>query len=132
MHEVWRADDGVDRAGIAAVVTTDALRLVNDSDRLHGILCQRHNVFAEQARETAHGFVATGRAEVDGRGSFDDGLGVRATAGEATLSALRLRKHVVYLLDEISVRGRQAPVGKSEPNARKQRNQRNCHDGNQH
>jgi hypothetical protein len=118
MHELRRTNDGVDRAGIAAMVTTDAGAFV---DHGHGRDCrfgQRHDVFRKQARKPADRFVATRRTQVDGSDTVDDRLGIRPTAREAALGTLCLRQQVIDLFDKIAFGGRQASVGDREAHAR--------------
>jgi hypothetical protein len=126
VHELGRADDGVDRAGIAAMKAADAVGFVNDGNGPGHGCDERQRIPAEKASEATNRLVAAGRAKIDGCGTVDDGLRVWAATGVATLRALRLRQEFIDLFDEIILASWQALPGDCENDSRNQRHSRYC------
>jgi hypothetical protein len=93
MHVLMSADNGIDGTGTSALRATDAKGFFDECDRL-GIrsdLCQCNDVTAEKASEAPHGFIATGRAQIDRRFIGNDRFRVRPAARVTALCALSLR-----------------------------------------
>ena len=107
---LFRSDDGIDGAGITAVVAADACGFVDDCDSLDRRGRQRLGIASQEASHPADRILATRRAEVDCGRTVDHGGGIRATPGVTTLRALGLRQEVIHLLHEVAVRWRQAAV----------------------
>jgi hypothetical protein len=109
MHELGRADDGVDRTGGNAQRATDACGLVDARDRRRrfGPACgiQGDARAAENLGKHRDGRISTRRASIDRRGSGSDGLCVGPASRITAAAALRLRKH------GIDARGERSGVG---------------------
>jgi hypothetical protein len=103
------ANDGIDRARIAAVTATNAGVFIDDGDSWLRRLREREHVFAKQSRQALDGCLPTGRTQINVSARLYDCGGVRATARVATLCALRLRQQVVDRFDEVALARRQLP-----------------------
>jgi hypothetical protein len=121
VHELVRTDDRVDRAGITAVVATDARSLVNNGNRWYDALGQRYGLFAEESCQSANRVITAGRAQVDCGRTLDNGGRIRPAAWITALGALRLRQQVIDLLHEVAIGWRQATGGKAQCKARDER-----------
>jgi hypothetical protein len=112
-----RANNGIDRAGIAAMCTSDTPRFVDDGHRRHDRLLEWNNVTAEKIGQFVDCFLSTRWAEVNSSSSVDNSSCEGPAAGESTLRALCLWKKFIDLLDKIAVAGRQSAGRKTEANS---------------
>jgi hypothetical protein len=118
MHHLMSPDDGIDRAGTAAMGATDTQCFIDNCDGLDHVrvwcVCEWHKIPAQQCRESSNGIVAARRAKIDVSAPLDDRGRVRPATGEATLSTLRLGQQVVNLVDDvIGLRGKLS-IGETE------------------
>jgi hypothetical protein len=91
VHQLMSANDGIDRARIAAVHTTNAGAFIDNGDTWPHRLGEWEHVFAQQLREAFDGCLPAGRAQINVSARLNDCGGIRAAARVATLCALRLR-----------------------------------------
>jgi len=82
---------------------TDTQRFVDNGDSWCDGLRERYDFPAEQVGQAPHRVVATRRAEINGRLTFNNGSGKRPTTRKATLCTLRLWKKIIDLLHEVAV-----------------------------
>jgi hypothetical protein len=98
VHQLGRADDGVDRAGLDAQRAADAQRFVDIGDRARPLQAvdgiERNDFAAGDRRQPRDAFGAARRALVDVGRAGGDRFRVGAAAVIAALGALRLRQDV--------------------------------------
>ena len=105
MHQLMSSDNGIDGTGIAAMRATDAKGLFDERDRvaIRSDFCQCNDVTAEKVGEAPHGFIATGRAQIDRRFIGNDRFRVRSAARVTALCTLCLRQKFIDPLREIAL-----------------------------
>ncbi|MNZ71099.1 hypothetical protein D3C78_894540 [compost metagenome] len=105
VHQLGRADDGIDRAGLNALGATNALGLADIGDlrrcRAASDVQFQHR-HLQQFSQGRDGFVASGRALVD-RLTAGDAFGIRLAPGVPALAALGLRQECVDALNQTHV-----------------------------
>ena len=128
---MMRANDRIDRAGGAAMCTSDTAIFVNECNaaRLGSLLDQWQDIFAEQISQPAHCLVAAWRAEIDRHTVVDNRGGIRAAARVTALRTLCLRQQIVYLLNEVGGLRGQRTIGVTQRQSGKQCQRRDCNDG---
>ena len=99
VHQARGADNGIDRAGLDAERTADAVRLIDDGD-FNGPVgaafrIQREYVAFKQSGELDDPGRATRRAAIDRRFAAGNRVSVGPASRIAALRALRLGKQVV-------------------------------------
>jgi hypothetical protein len=96
MHQLARADDGIDRTGGQAQCAADAGGFINDGRCWcsgNTVCCaQRHDRYVQQCRQFGNDCVAARRTLIDRGRARGDGVGIGPAAGVITLAALSLRQ----------------------------------------
>jgi len=94
VHVFVRAHDGVDRTGLDAQRTADAVGFIDARDqqraRFAAFQVQGQDGGLEQGGKRGDALVAAGRAAVDRGCALGDGVGIGPAAVIAALGALRL------------------------------------------
>jgi hypothetical protein len=111
VHQLVRADNGIDRASIAAMHAANTQGFVDNCDSPFKcrVLHQWQWFGAEQCRKSPHSLLTPGWAQVDPCFGVNDRLRIGAATRETTLRALSLRQYFIDLLDECFGIGGQAP-----------------------
>ena len=132
MHLFGGTEDGIDRAGLDALGATDAFIFADVGHRFDlffamlGIQWQYLDI--QQISKRGNGAFATGWTLVD-RFTVGDSLGIGATAGVATLTALGLREQGVDLIDNRVAFDLETNRGKSQQSTKDQRDTEQYQDG---
>jgi hypothetical protein len=103
VHELRRADDGVDRAGLNALGAANAFSFTNKRDlcwRRAALLIDAQGRDAKQLCQGCNGLIATRGAFIDCL-ALGDSFGIGHAAGMPAFSALGLGEQGVDALDEI-------------------------------
>lgn len=118
MHIAGRAEYRIDRASLQAHRTADTGILGYNRNRLRFLYPVRwiksNGSLAKQAAESPDSRCAARRTLVDFRCAGGERFSIRPTAGESTLTTLRLWQEIVDLIDCTAARGVQPRRGNSQ------------------
>jgi hypothetical protein len=102
VHQLGGTENGVDRTGLDALGTANALGFSNNghgANSLYAVLgIERQDCHIEQIGKGHNSGFAAGWALINGF-TGGNGRGIRPAAGMAALAALGLRQQVVYFID---------------------------------